>query len=379
MRSSPFNKGLEPCSVTCELHTTGTMREAWMLVHRQRTSAMLHLKEGIVRQTITWPGALTAAGLLVVFVAVLTIPQLLYPTLSNMELQGITSPEKRVELQQAQSKLQNDLRTILLQGLGGLLLTAGAVATWRQLHVSREGQITDRFTRAIDQLGDDKLDVQLGGIYALERIAIDSITDRSTISRILAAFIRTHAPWPPRPTITPTGSGTATDGPQLRWLRDRSPAVDAALGVLIRQHDPQGDREMHLPLTDLRGSYLVDSRLPGAWLRYANLAGSIMHGIHLEGGQLQEADLRSADLSGAHLEGAKLISANLEDANLVQVDLRNANLRNAKMRNANLAGADLRGANLDGADLEGSDLSGIHEDATTRWPTARASTAGSDS
>src|SRR3954471_10607316 len=42
-----------------------------------------------------------------------------------------------------------------------------------------QGQITERFTRAIDQLGatDDKgnkrLEIRLGGIYALERISRD--------------------------------------------------------------------------------------------------------------------------------------------------------------------------------------------------------------
>ncbi|MGH3218423.1 MAG: hypothetical protein ACRDPY_06785 [Streptosporangiaceae bacterium] len=34
--------------------------------------------------------------------------------------------------------------------------------------------MTDRYTKAIEQLGHDKLDVRIGGIYALERIARDS-------------------------------------------------------------------------------------------------------------------------------------------------------------------------------------------------------------
>src|SRR5262249_20529836 len=44
----------------------------------------------------------------------------------------------------------NQVRIMLLQGLGGLALIAGVVATWRQLQVAREGQVTERFTRAID-------------------------------------------------------------------------------------------------------------------------------------------------------------------------------------------------------------------------------------
>jgi hypothetical protein len=57
------------------------------------------------------------------------------------------------------------------QILGGTALLSGLYFTWRTLHVNREGQITERFTRAIDQLGDQRLEIRLGGIYALERIA----------------------------------------------------------------------------------------------------------------------------------------------------------------------------------------------------------------
>ena len=65
--------------------------------------------------------------------------------------------------------------------IGGAFLFVGIYLTWRRIRatekmveVSLESQITDRFTKAIEQLGDDKLQVRLGGIFALERIACDS-------------------------------------------------------------------------------------------------------------------------------------------------------------------------------------------------------------
>jgi hypothetical protein len=50
------------------------------------------------------------------------------------------------------TKARHDERTILLQSLVGLLALFGAISALRQLRVTREGQITDRYTKAIDQL-----------------------------------------------------------------------------------------------------------------------------------------------------------------------------------------------------------------------------------
>jgi hypothetical protein len=97
--------------------------------------------------------------------------------------------------------VQNNVRTTLLQGFAALLIltgaAVGAAVTLRQVRTTREGQITDRYTRAVDQLGSQHLDVRLGGIYALERIARDSPPDRPTIEEVLTAYVRGHAPWPP--------------------------------------------------------------------------------------------------------------------------------------------------------------------------------------
>ena len=53
-------------------------------------------------------------------------------------------------------------------------------STKRTLELTEQGQITDRFTKAIDQLGktDDNNDkrigeIRLGGIYALAQIAVE--------------------------------------------------------------------------------------------------------------------------------------------------------------------------------------------------------------
>jgi hypothetical protein len=84
---------------------------------------------------------------------------------------------------------ENDLRTAGLQMLGAIALGIGAVFTGITLIYNREHQITERFSRAVEQLANDYYDVRLGAIYALERIARDSRRDEEPIRNILRSYV----------------------------------------------------------------------------------------------------------------------------------------------------------------------------------------------
>ncbi|MBU4234150.1 MAG: hypothetical protein L6277_14900, partial [Desulfobacterales bacterium] len=113
--------------------------------------------------------------------------------------------------------IENEARKTLAYILGGLLAIIGITLAHRriralerqvqigqeQLQVAQEGQITERFTRAIEQLGSDKMEIRLGGIYALERIANDSDKDYWPIMETLTAYVRERAPWREPPLETP--------------------------------------------------------------------------------------------------------------------------------------------------------------------------------
>jgi uncharacterized protein YjbI with pentapeptide repeats len=280
-------------------------------------------------------------------------------------------------------KAQNEVRTTLLQGLGGMVLLVGAYFTYRQLQTTREGQITERYTRAIDQLGHAELDVRLGGIYALERIARDSLPDRTTIGEVLTAFVRTHAPWPPR---LPGQYVAAAPLAEMPELQRRAPDVQACLTVLGRGNftDSEGRggrldlravdlRRGNLIAAHLEHANLIDAHLERANVSDANLEGADLDGAQLENAylpraRLEKANLRVANLEeafllDAHLEGAYLLGANLDGAALGGANLTGANLLSAHMRRAyfggaNLTGADLGGANLERASLGGTNLTG---------------------
>jgi hypothetical protein len=63
------------------------------------------------------------------------------------------------------------VRTALLATLAGFIAVVTLVFTGLSYRLNRSGQITERFTRAVDQLGSKEIDIRLGGINALERIA----------------------------------------------------------------------------------------------------------------------------------------------------------------------------------------------------------------
>ncbi len=63
--------------------------------------------------------------------------------------------------------LENEYRKTLTQIIGGAFVIFGVYLAWRRVAaaektvvVSQEEQITERFTRAVDQLGSDKLELR---------------------------------------------------------------------------------------------------------------------------------------------------------------------------------------------------------------------------
>jgi hypothetical protein len=71
-----------------------------------------------------------------------------------------------------------------------------------------ERRLTESFAKAVEQLGSEKLELRLGGIYTLERLARESEREYWPIMETLTAFVRERAPWPPKET------GAETVGPE---------------------------------------------------------------------------------------------------------------------------------------------------------------------
>jgi hypothetical protein len=321
---------------------------------------------GVVVRVPSWARWVVVVALGAAFVLwlILFAPRLLVPAASEADLRDVPDAAKW-QARDSRLKLQNDVRTTLLQGLGGLAVLVGAFYTYRQmqtgrrqLDVAQQGQVTERFSRAIDQLGDENLDIRLGGIYALERIARDSPDDQATIGEILTAYIRSHAPWPPTLPGQYVAMAPIDDVPELRV---RAPDIQASLTVLGRggfaDRRALEDR-IDLHEVDLRHAHLGDANLEGANLSGANLAGATLFGVDLTMAFLLDANLAEAEIIGSIFTNAELGYANLEKAIL----------DGSIILSANLDRTNLRGARLERADLEGADLTEAVADGDTTWP-----------
>ncbi|MGD9529055.1 pentapeptide repeat-containing protein [Pseudonocardia sp.] len=236
-------------------------------------------------------------------------------------------------------------RTGMIAGLAGLAALGSLALTTRTYRLAQQGQLTDRYTKAVEQLGDDKLDIRLGGIYALERIAVDSTRDHPTIVEVLSAYVREHtAPVQRmRPATQPSYGGevAARAGAASRRRRPRT------------AHPPISPQHVKLG-SDVQAALTVLGRLPGRpGVTRADLSGANLTGAWLEG-----ANLTGALLLGANLTGAALIEANLTEAQLGMANLTEANLRLANLTGAWLGGANLTKTRLGGANLGGASLGG---------------------
>jgi uncharacterized protein YjbI with pentapeptide repeats len=289
---------------------------------------------------------------------------------------------------------------------GAALLQARIAANRHveQTKADRERRITDSFIKAVELLASDKLEANLGAVYALERIAHESMDDHWPIMETLAAYLRAKLPHletvkvPPEPDANqpsesmPPDPADADKEPEVKIILPAVKSLPANLEAVLtvfarreRKYDPKGLQinlsEANLGLTNLNSANLSEvnlhlANLSGASLYSVNLSKTDLHLANLSGGYLIEANLTNANLIGANLIGARLSSANLSGADLTLAQLNRANLIHADLSEASLVGAnlseaDLKKANLNlskghlfGADLFGADLSGakLNED-----------------
>jgi Pentapeptide repeats (8 copies) len=224
--------------------------------------------------------------------------------------------------------LVNEYRRTWAQIIGGFGLLLGLYFTWRRIEISRQEleatrdqQVTERFTRAIDQLGatDDngnkRMEIRLGGIYALERIAGDSFAmenspgrDYSTVMDVLTAYVREN---------TQQARGSSDDSTEAASTSDDAPDEAPEEGA----KQPAAPPELRRPPADIQAILDVIKRkqalAPDEYRTRLDLREANLYGANLQGADLQGANLQEANLQGAEVTDGQLAATwSLQDATM---------------------------------------------------------------
>jgi hypothetical protein len=238
-------------------------------------------------------------GLSVALLAFLVVAVAGPPVLLRWDLGHRAEQLSAAELASATSQI----RAAIVQGLGAMAVLAGAYLAWRQLQhtmkatqaqieLQRAGTVTDRYTRAVEQLANTDQTIRVGAIHALDRIADEAPTERAGVVALLATYVRVRA-----------SHGWTDLDDRDPPLRSRASDIQAALTTLTR--------------------WIVADEVPPQWLT---------------------ADIAHTDLP----------NANFYRSRLWHVRLRDVNLTGSNLAEADLCGADLRGAVLDDVDFTGA-------------------------
>lgn len=287
--------------------------------------------------------------------------------------------------------------------------------TWiadRQRHIAQEELYTSLLTKAVEQLGttreeksyyqppsgwekdavltaaDLKLDasnvislaktipnieLRLGAIYALEKLAHDYLPLHWQIMEILCAYVRENA-GKPRPCSSEVAAIYAKlhseiSDQEKALLEERRiqmpPRVDvqAALTVVGRRSEKQRDFEQKYAGADgLWSQRKLD--LTACHLPRVNLAK-----LHFENANFFESYLEGALFEDSYLKNARFWRAHLEGAGLVEADLENVDFREAHLHGTWLLGSRVHGADFyDAEGLTQEQLDCIDGNKTTCIP-----------
>jgi hypothetical protein len=234
---------------------------------------------------------------------------------------------------------ENEARKTLATIIGGAVVVLGIFVSFNTLVLSTEGQITDRLTKAVEELGSQNLEIRIGGIYALERIARDSDRDYTTVLEILTAYVRNHAPRKAT-TVTPDSSSRrppirgkiVPDEPRM------SADIQAILTVLGRRRYHDEWENIDLSNTDLHNANFSQLNFSGAIFDNSDLSGALTF---------------QTDFHRAYLTHAKVAQANLNFLNITDADCSGTDFTGSSFTGADATGAEFQGANFKEANLEG--------------------------
>ncbi|MBL4811976.1 MAG: pentapeptide repeat-containing protein, partial [Rhodobacteraceae bacterium] len=314
----------------------------------------------------------------------------------------------------------------LITALGGLISAPLALirvfTTERVTVATEEGLVTDRINAAVAGLGAEKtvksgdkeetkpnIEVRIGPILSLERLAQKNLDEHVMIMQILCAYIRQNAPasgasvfelpqFAPLPDDPTTEQRAAAEAHQLKmwksWqhgeistLAKKLPPPRAdiaiAMNVIGRRNPAQLRIEARWGPNAAPNAEWVFATPAPEWPKskgkppskasidaYKNQLQAWERTLSAYAGyrpDLRETNLQNTDLSKHILCGIRFDEAQIQGANLSEAQMQGANLWQAQMQGADLGLAQMQGADLGLAQMQGADLRQAQMQGADLW------------
>ncbi|WP_410652253.1 hypothetical protein [Amycolatopsis sp. cmx-4-54] len=156
-------------------------------------------------------------------------------------------------------------------------------------HDAAERRVAELYSKAVEQLGSEKPPVQLGGLYALERLGQSNADQRQTIVNVLCAYLRM---------FTDATRDLAADRIKTQEHRVRQTA-QTILAAHLRPHGPDEAFWQDVDI-DLSGAVLLEFDLQDCELRSATFTSATFIGGAAFSGTAFAGDtlFRSATFTG---------------------------------------------------------------------------------
>lgn len=268
----------------------------------------------------------------------------------------------------------------VLGGLVGLpLALLRVLTTERQVTATEQGLITDRINKAVEGLGAEKtvkrlneggepveltepnIEVRIGAIYSLERIAQDSDRDHIQIMEILCAYVRENAPAKnaqnsplERYEIADDCGRTHSEIQRVAELSEEATTID---GVRIWA------RGISIPRSDIATTINVIGRRSQHQISLERNARKSFpnHGYRLDlsNTALQRANFGHGDFGLAYFNGAHLAGSNFLYTNLTLADFAYSRLEFSHFEYATLDRNGFSHARMEGASFQSEIKNGI--------------------
>lgn len=251
----------------------------------------------------------------------------------------------------------NEKRRTAVQMLGGFFFVVTAVLSWLTVkaaeknaeaandnaRIAQRRLDSERFVKATENLGGEKLSTRIGAVYSLESIAHETKTGNKLAVEVLVAFVKGKAMY--------EDEAVLAGDPEERQKVEMD--VEAALRVIGRRPvDFSNHTLIDLKNCNFHNASLTDIDL---WMNdgYRHIA--------LFNCVLSKVSAIACKFVGCAFNYSDLRRANFTNCSFNEADFDDANLEGAIFNGATFTDTTFTGAKLKNADFRGADLSGVDD------------------